>query len=52
MQTNENVNIDDINLLGSMAQYDSINEELSLEYLPNEIKYAQEFYNSEADAIL
>ena len=39
-------------LLGSAAQYDSANEELSLEYLPNEIKFTQKFRNSEADAIM
>lgn len=39
-------------LLGSAVQYDSANEELSLEYLPNEIKFTQKFHNSEAETIM
>lgn len=36
----------------NQSRNDSIYDDLSLDYLPNELKYTNKFYNDEADLIL
>jgi hypothetical protein len=48
----DDIELSDINMQGSFDHFDVDQEELSLEYLPNEIKTTQKFYNAECDMIL
>ena len=36
----------------NQSKNDSVYDDLSLDYLPNELKYTNKFYNDEADLIL